>query len=150
MGLNASSARMALKRRSRGPAARRNPFRAGLLTLAGALIIVLLAMAINVSFGLPFNLSLIPPGQDYSVKAAFTDANGVSRGADVVIAGHSVGQVTGVEVSGTQALVSMRISSHYAPLHQFTTARIRYSTLLARSEERRVGKECRSRWSPYH
>jgi len=108
-----------------------NPFRAGLVTLAGALIIVLLAMAINVSFGLPFNLSLIPPGQDYSVKAAFTDANGVSRGADVVIAGHSVGQVTGVEVSGTQAMVSMRISSHYAPLHQFTTARIRYSTLLA-------------------
>ena len=23
-------------------------------------------------------------------------------------------------------------------------------TLLPRSEERRVGKECRSRWSPYH
>ena len=22
--------------------------------------------------------------------------------------------------------------------------------LLSRSEERRVGKECRSRWSPYH
>ena len=22
--------------------------------------------------------------------------------------------------------------------------------LLTRSEERRVGKECRSRWSPYH
>src|SRR5260370_27680831 len=24
------------------------------------------------------------------------------------------------------------------------------ATLLGRSEERRVGKECRSRWSPYH
>ena len=24
------------------------------------------------------------------------------------------------------------------------------SLLLTRSEERRVGKECRSRWSPYH
>ena len=24
------------------------------------------------------------------------------------------------------------------------------ATDLARSEERRVGKECRSRWSPYH
>ena len=24
------------------------------------------------------------------------------------------------------------------------------SDLLSRSEERRVGKECRSRWSPYH
>ena len=23
-------------------------------------------------------------------------------------------------------------------------------TILVRSEERRVGKECRSRWSPYH
>ena len=26
----------------------------------------------------------------------------------------------------------------------------RYNAFLARSEERRVGKECRSRWSPYH
>ena len=25
-----------------------------------------------------------------------------------------------------------------------------YLTGVARSEERRVGKECRSRWSPYH
>ena len=25
-----------------------------------------------------------------------------------------------------------------------------YQTLETRSEERRVGKECRSRWSPYH
>ena len=25
-----------------------------------------------------------------------------------------------------------------------------FATLLTRSEERRVGKECRSRWSPYH
>ena len=24
------------------------------------------------------------------------------------------------------------------------------SMILTRSEERRVGKECRSRWSPYH
>src|SRR2546430_625593 len=27
---------------------------------------------------------------------------------------------------------------------------IRYITRDGRSEERRVGKECRSRWSPYH
>nr|WP_178139054.1 hypothetical protein [Enterococcus faecium] len=25
-----------------------------------------------------------------------------------------------------------------------------FSSPLCRSEERRVGKECRSRWSPYH
>ena len=108
-----------------------NPFRAGAVTLASVLILILIAVAINVSFGLPFNLSLIPPGQDYTVKAAFTDANGVNRGADVVIAGHSVGQVTGVELSGTRAVVTMRVASRYAPLHQSSTARIRYSTLLA-------------------
>ena len=27
---------------------------------------------------------------------------------------------------------------------------IRYLPPIGRSEERRVGKECRSRWSPYH
>src|SRR2546422_9636243 len=32
--------------------------------------------------------------------------------------------------------------------HQSTTAHL--VTQLKRSEERRVGKECRSRWSPYH
>ena len=26
----------------------------------------------------------------------------------------------------------------------------RFTALVVRSEERRVGKECRSRWSPYH
>src|ERR1051326_326875 len=33
-----------------------------------------------------------------------------------------------------------------------TTERLRYSMKVkdGRSEERRVGKECRSRWSPYH
>src|SRR2546426_12504189 len=29
-------------------------------------------------------------------------------------------------------------------------ARARFGVPRARSEERRVGKECRSRWSPYH
>ena len=27
---------------------------------------------------------------------------------------------------------------------------MKYKQYLCRSEERRVGKECRSRWSPYH
>ena len=29
-------------------------------------------------------------------------------------------------------------------------ATLKVNDILARSEERRVGKECRSRWSPYH
>ena len=30
------------------------------------------------------------------------------------------------------------------------TTSVSYTFTTARSEERRVGKECRSRWSPYH
>ena len=33
---------------------------------------------------------------------------------------------------------------------QLERQRIKFGTALFRSEERRVGKECRSRWSPYH
>src|SRR2546427_11798302 len=34
--------------------------------------------------------------------------------------------------------------------HQSRPAAVRSAALADRSEERRVGKECRSRWSPYH
>ena len=37
------------------------------------------------------------------------------------------------------------------PAHQKFVLRVSYvGYQLTRSEERRVGKECRSRWSPYH
>src|SRR3712207_9464539 len=34
--------------------------------------------------------------------------------------------------------------------HRFFTKNQEVNDLWLRSEERRVGKECRSRWSPYH
>ena len=37
-----------------------------------------------------------------------------------------------------------------AALEQAIGSAIESSTTVERSEERRVGKECRSRWSPYH
>ena len=37
--------------------------------------------------------------------------------------------------------------TEYAPLVRFVVSRL---GIPPRSEERRVGKECRSRWSPYH
>ena len=39
---------------------------------------------------------------------------------------------------------STRLNSSHAEI------RISYAVFCLRSEERRVGKECRSRWSPYH
>jgi virulence factor Mce-like protein len=108
-----------------------NAFKAGIVTISTVGVLLVLALGINLSFGLPFNLSLWPPGSDYTVKAAFSDANAVSRGADIVESGHVVGQVTGVDGQGSQALVTMRIANRYAPLRQGTIARIRYATLLA-------------------
>ena len=59
---------------------------------------------------------------------------------------------TGKSVSGElkhtpDFFIHFRLSRH--PLrrhHEYACLRRR----LTRSEERRVGKECRSRWSPYH
>src|SRR5207302_4796817 len=102
-----------------------------MIFVAATTAVLLAAFLINVSFGLPFNLRLWPPGQDYVLNASFKDANGVTRSADVEIAGHPVGQVTAVGVNGSLATDKMRIDSQYAPIHRRSIARIRYSTLLA-------------------
>ena len=105
--------------------------RSGVIFIALVTAGLLVALLINLNFGLPFNLSVWPPGQDYTLNASFKDANGVQRGADVVIAGHAIGQVTGVQAEGDRSVVSMRIGQQYAPIHDGSIARIRYSTLLA-------------------
>ena len=46
-------------------------------------------------------------------------------------------------VPGTQRVISLRMD--YSPPDAADSW-----SVLGRSEERRVGKECRSRWSPYH
>src|SRR2546422_10726799 len=45
------------------------------------------------------------------------------------------------------ATVALARITGAADFEHFTEKRLR---VLTRSEERRVGKECRSRWSPYH
>ena len=111
---------------------RGNPRVAGLLALAGIALLIVIAFAIGSSFGLPGGWHPgLPPARDYTLRAAFADANGLSRGASVQVAGDPVGQVTDVSAAGRQAVVGMRIDHRYAPMHRGTIARIRYSTLLA-------------------
>src|SRR5258707_13592364 len=63
---------------------------------------------------------------------------------------------TGYKNSPDILFIGSKISRGYAQM--LATYRNGYSTkekmgtlsFTARSEERRVGKECRSRWSPYH
>ena len=51
-------------------------------------------------------------------------------------------------LSRDQAEVLARATFIGQPLFNNREQHVLYSVL--RSEERRVGKECRSRWSPYH
>src|SRR2546430_2470092 len=54
--------------------------------------------------------------------------------------------------------VATSVTGFFFPFHGFTPAYavgaislvVLILAIFARSEERRVGKECRSRWSPYH
>ena len=51
-----------------------------------------------------------------------------------------------IEVRVEDALSRMTLEEKVALCH----AQSKFSSAGLRSEERRVGKECRSRWSPYH
>jgi len=54
-----------------------------------------------------------------------------------------VSEVSGIKAGATPTgggFLRIPLNDIHAPPH----------TRHARSEERRVGKECRSRWSPYH
>src|SRR2546427_11240673 len=73
---------------------------------------------------------------DSELDAARAQRLGKERGAAAVFAGHL--KVTNPTAGGG-------IAGLVTP-HLEATIRVD----LSRSEERRVGKECRSRWSPYH
>src|SRR3970040_917640 len=56
--------------------------------------------------------------------------------------------VTGVQTCALPISQAPREQQHF--IRQVFLTRMDVGFFLARSEERRVGKECRSRWSPYH
>jgi len=67
--------------------------------------------------------------------------------------GHDVGRTTlwsPASRSGARSMIhflrSARIDAHPIPFPMAKNSNV----MVNRSEERRVGKECRSRWSPYH
>ena len=62
-----------------------------------------------------------------------------------------IGQACEFDYSGTQACKALRDEGYKVVLINSNPATIMTDPDVAdRSEERRVGKECRSRWSPYH
>ena len=77
------------------------------------------------------------------------------RKPDLVVSGinHGGNQAISVHYSGTMGAVvegcALDIPSMGVSLYQYRPE-ADFSESTTRSEERRVGKECRSRWSPYH
>src|SRR2546425_13238623 len=58
--------------------------------------------------------------------------------------------VLGIRVSGVIGVAAPKRYQDTNPSIINNTAAIQPAAAPRRSEERRVGKECRSRWSPYH
>ena len=63
--------------------------------------------------------------------------------------------IDALQIPGRHARTFQRHAPHLSLLHPYTQEPVSASIFLrnalqSRSEERRVGKECRSRWSPYH
>ena len=50
----------------------------------------------------------------------------------------------------TEMVIEAPLIAKKAKAGQFIIIRAKEDSERIRSEERRVGKECRSRWSPYH
>src|SRR2546422_3521050 len=58
--------------------------------------------------------------------------------------------VTGVQTCALPISGPARPHATGQPVRRQAASRRELAELTGRSEERRVGKECRSRWSPYH
>ena len=66
-----------------------------------------------------------------------------------LIAGLCFSAITGL-AAGTQFADPSAVISIGGATGTEAAGRVRVDATAGRSEERRVGKECRSRWSPYH
>ena len=91
-------------------------------------------------------IAVIPKGQAHlfwqSVHAGAVAA-ARETGVDIVWNGPpSETDFTG-QLQITDAMITQRVDA-------ICLAPIDKTAMVSRSEERRVGKECRSRWSPYH
>ena len=81
----------------------------------------------------------LAPGQRHDLTTAPTAAAGAR-------AGRMASMASLAPASSLQALSDIA----FEDMERQPTGIDEFDRVLGRSEERRVGKECRSRWSPYH
>ena len=72
--------------------------------------------------------------------------------APLALAAEQFAKLPGIGIKTAQRLAYYMLNLPQHEVEEFASALVqaRSGVQLCRSEERRVGKECRSRWSPYH
>jgi phospholipid/cholesterol/gamma-HCH transport system substrate-binding protein len=81
-----------------------------------ATVIVSLIFAVTVLFGIMFFAGFWTLGKTYNVSAYVSNARGIAEDSTVFEAGLPVGIVTGIQRSGPDAILSLRISKGPTPL----------------------------------
>jgi virulence factor Mce-like protein len=81
-------------------------------------------------------LYLSSQGEPHNVYAVFDSAVSVVPGLDVDVGGIAVGEVSSVRAQDGKALVGIGLSDSAWPLHQGTTATIRYGTTIGNGTRR--------------
>src|SRR5256885_9989997 len=82
---------------------------------------------------------------DWSSDMCSSDLNRLRRRLKEILRRYPVASLPIVDL-----VVRAKHTAYAAPFAQLRTELTTSVTRITRSEERRVGKECRSRWSPYH
>src|SRR2546426_9035592 len=90
--------------------------------------------------------ALVEPGPVRRLRAGFPALR--HRNFRLFVVGQGISLVGYWMQSVAQGWLVYRLEGR--PLDLGKVAFAGYLPILCRSEERRVGKECRSRWSPYH
>jgi phospholipid/cholesterol/gamma-HCH transport system substrate-binding protein len=95
------------------------------VALLGAVSIVLFVLLIG-AFGGP----RIQLGEPYRLTAVIGDTQGIAGGADVLVRGVEVGQVTAIDPRGSEAAVTFEVEGQAAPVGRDATVQIGQKTLL--------------------
>src|SRR5574337_1687564 len=97
-------------------------------------------------------MSVEPPGANGTIslmgRFGYSPACAWARGVKAAAAAQAARVDSRVRRGVMGVLLVVDVSRVAPILERFATLEKRQNS--ARSEERRVGKECRSRWSPYH
>src|SRR3712207_8671537 len=84
------------------------------------------------------------------IEEADTEPRGMSATSTYAITGLLLVIVVAAAALGWSQVEIVTVGGRQEALTPAWTWLVFLMTFIVRSEERRVGKECRSRWSPYH